>query len=78
MARRAWATDRPITPNGTTFDLTAVQYALGRVVPQSHFKLLIAQAILELEASNSATNYVAHVFSLLRPLTIGKPSLQLR
>lgn len=55
-------------PNGMVFDLTAETYARDWALPQFHFHLMIAYAILRREGVElGKADYVAHMFAYLRP-----------
>ncbi|HEY6870208.1 MAG TPA: DUF1993 domain-containing protein [Novosphingobium sp.] len=65
--------DRPLVhvlPDGTTFDLTAGQYARDWTLPQFYFHLMIAYALLRRAGVElGKVDYVAHMFAFLRPGT---------
>ncbi|RJF90302.1 DUF1993 domain-containing protein [Sphingomonas cavernae] len=76
VAQHALDVDRatPIAhalPAGMVFDLTAEQYARDWALPQFYFHVMIAYAILRAEGVDlGKADYVAHMFTYLRPGTI--------
>ena len=62
---------RPIElklPNGMTFDLDLFEYVRSWSVPQFHFHLITAYAILRQEGVRlGKADYVPHMFQFLRP-----------
>jgi hypothetical protein len=57
-------------PQGMVFDLTAEQYVRDWALPQFYFHVMTAYAILRAEAVElGKADYVAHMFSYLRPAT---------
>lgn len=66
--------DRPIAhalPMGMIFDLTAEQYARDWALPQFYFHVVTAYAILRARGVDlGKADYVAHMFSYLRPGTM--------
>jgi len=68
--------DKPLAhelPNGMILDLTAGQYARDWTLPQFYFHLMTAYAILRSEKVDlGKADYVAHMFSYIRPETIPK------
>lgn len=65
--------DQPLAhvlPDGTTFDLTAGQYARDWTLPQFYFHVMIAYALLrQAGVELGKVDYVAHMFAYLRPGT---------
>ena len=60
-----------VLPMGMVFDLTAEQYARDWALPQFYFHVMIAYAILRAEGIDlGKTDYVAHMFTYLRPGTM--------
>lgn len=58
-------------PAGMIFDLTAEQYARDWALPQFHFHVMIAYAILRSQGMDlGKADYVAHMFTYLRPGTM--------
>ena len=58
-------------PTGVTFDLTAEQYARDWALPQFYFHVMIAYAILRHAGIElGKADYVAHMFTYLRPGTM--------
>lgn len=58
-------------PMGMVFDLTAEQYARDWALPQFYFHVMIAYAILRAQGVDlGKVDYVAHMFTYLRPGTM--------
>lgn len=58
-------------PQGMVFDLTAEQYTRDWALPQFYFHVMTAYTILRAQGVElGKADYVAHVFSYLRPNTL--------
>lgn len=68
--------DKPLVhelPNGMILDLTAEQYARDWTLAQFYFHIMAAYSILRSEKIElGKADYVAHLFSCIRPETIPK------